>query len=96
MTTHGVSQLPVVQDGECVGSLREAELMGVVLADPALLDRAVEGVMDVPFPVVEGHADGQEVTRLLRQNHAVLVRHAGAIAGIVTRYDVVKALTQGR
>ena len=79
-----------------MGSVREAELMGVVLADPALLDRAVEGVMDVPFPVVEAHADGQEVTRLLRQNHAVLVRQAGAIAGIVTRYDVVKALTQGR
>jgi cystathionine beta-synthase len=96
MATHGVSQLPVVQDQACVGSVREAELMGAVLADPTLLDHTVDRVMDAPFPVVEAHADGEEVTRLLRQNHAVLVRRAGRIDGIVTRYDVVKALTQGR
>jgi predicted transcriptional regulator len=43
---------------------------------------------------VDGHRDADEVTRLLqRGNAACLVRENGALGGIVTRYDVVKALT---
>jgi cystathionine beta-synthase len=96
MTTHGVSQLPVVLDGECVGSVREAELMAAVLEDPGLLDRSVEGAMDTPFPVVDALTDAEEVSRLLRQNPAVLVRRDGSLDDIVTRYDVVRDLTQSR
>jgi cystathionine beta-synthase len=96
MTTHGVSQLPVLLDGACVGMVREAELMAAVIDDPALLDRPVEAVMEPPLPVVEQHADGAEVTRLLRRSPAVLVRRNGALDGIVTRFDVVQALTQAR
>jgi cystathionine beta-synthase len=96
MTTHGVSQLPVLVDDACVGTVREAELMAAVIDEPALLDRPVEGVMEGPLPVVEESTDGEEVTRLLRQNAAVLIRRGDRPVGIVTRYDVVQALTQGR
>jgi cystathionine beta-synthase len=94
MTTHDVSQLPVVADGECLGSLAESELMSRVIEDPSLLDHTVEAVMDSPFPVLDSHAPAEEVTRLLtRANGAVLVRENGDLSGIVTRYDVVQALT---
>ncbi len=96
MTTHGVSQLPVMAEGACVGAVREAELMAAVLADPGVLDRPVEGVMEPPLPTVEGATDSEEVTRLLRRNPAVLVARGGRAEGIVTRFDVVQALTQGR
>jgi cystathionine beta-synthase len=96
MTTHGVSQLPVLLDGASVGTVREAELMAAVIDEPTLLDRPVEAVMEPPLPVVEQHADGDEVTRLLRRSPAVLVRRNGTLDGIVTRYDVVQALTQAR
>ena len=50
--------------------------------------------MDAPYPVLDGHVDAEEVTRLLqRGNAACLVREAGDLEGIVTRYDVVRALT---
>jgi len=49
---------------------------------------------DAPYPVLDGHIDGEEVTRILqRGNAACLVRDAGDLTGIVTRYDVVRALT---
>jgi predicted transcriptional regulator len=52
--------------------------------------------MGPPFPVVDAHVDAEEVTRLLaRENAACLVRDGGELAGIVTRYDVVRTLTQG-
>ena len=94
ITSFDVSQLPVVLDGECVGSLTESELMSTVIEDPELLDRPVESVMDAPFPVVDSHRDADEAARLLtRENPAVLVRDKGELKGILTRYDVVRDLT---
>ena len=94
ITSFHVSQVPVILDGECVGSLTEAELMSTVIEDPELLDRPVESVMDAPFPVVDSHLDADEAARLLtRENPAVLVRADGELKGILTRYDVVRDLT---
>ena len=97
MSSHGVSQLPVLHDDGCVGSVTESDLMAKVLADAGALDRAVETVMGPPFPVVEGRTQEDEITRLLTHaTPAVLIRNDGAIDGIITRYDVVRALTQNR
>ncbi|NNF27662.1 MAG: pyridoxal-phosphate dependent enzyme [Gemmatimonadetes bacterium] len=97
LSTSGVSQLPVLSGGECVGSLGERELMAAVLEDPSVLDQPVESVMDAPFPVVDQSVDSEEATRLLlRGAQAVLVRTDGDLAGILTRHDLVRALAAGR
>jgi cystathionine beta-synthase len=95
ITTHGVSQLPVMKDGECVGSVRESGLMRAVIEDPTLLERSVETVMGAPYPVVDATTDSEEVSRLLRSNAAVLVRVDSRISSILTRFDAVRTLTQG-
>lgn len=93
VTTHDVSQLPVLRDDACVGSIAEGTLMARVIEDPAVLDRPVESLMDAPFPVVDADAELPGLARLLtRQNPAVLVRRDGRITGIVTRYDMVRYL----
>ncbi|HEX7049271.1 MAG TPA: pyridoxal-phosphate dependent enzyme [Longimicrobiales bacterium] len=93
MRVHDISQLPVLRDGDCIGSVSEATLMARVIEDPGLLDRATDAVMEAPFPVVDAHIDLNGVGRLLtRENPAVLVREEGHIAGIVTRYDMVRYL----
>jgi cystathionine beta-synthase len=94
MTAHDIGQLPVVLEGECVGSLTEARLMSLVIESPELLDKPVETVMSAPFPVLEGHVDSEEMMQVMKRgNAACLVRTNGALAGIVTRYDVVRTLT---
>ena len=94
LTSYNVSQLPVILDGECVGSLNDGELMSSVIEDPELLDRPVESIMDAPFPVVDGHMDAEGAAQLLtRKNSAVLVREEGEIGGILTRYDLIRDLT---
>ncbi len=94
ITAHDIGQLPIVQNGECVGSVAESDLMARVIQEPELLERPVESVMGPPYPVVDAHVDAGEVTRLLqRGNDACLVRQGGALTGIVTRFDIVKALT---
>lgn len=94
ITAHDIGQLPVVLGGECVGSLTESKLMAQIIEDPSLLDRPIESVMSAPFPVLDGHVDAEEVRPLLaRDNAACLVRENGALVGILTRYDLVQALT---
>jgi cystathionine beta-synthase len=94
ITSFDISQLPVVLEGECVGSLTEGELMATIIEDPELLDRPVESIMQAPFPVVDSHLNADEAARLLtRENPAVLVRDNGELKGILTRYDVVRDLT---
>ena len=94
ITAHDIGQLPVVLDGECIGSVIEGRLMAQVIEDPTLLDKPVEALMGVPFPVLDGRADSEEIRLLLaRDNPACLVRDGGALVGIITRYDVVRAMT---
>jgi len=94
MTAHDIGQLPVVLRGDCVGSLTETRLMSLVIDDPGLLDKPVETVMGAPFPVLEGHVDSDEMMQVMKRgNAACLVRVDGELAGIVTRYDVVRVLT---
>lgn len=94
ITAHNIGQLPVILDGGCVGSVEESRIMSRVIEDPAILDGPVESLMGAPYPVVDAHVDADEATRLLqRGNDACLVREAGVLTGIITRYDVVRTLT---
>ncbi len=94
ITTHDVSQVPVMREEQTVGSVAEDTLMARVLEDPALLDAPVTEIMGDAFPEVERNAGLEDVARLLtRSTPAVLVRQDGVLRGIITRYDMVRQLT---
>ncbi|MEZ4454966.1 MAG: pyridoxal-phosphate dependent enzyme [Gemmatimonadales bacterium] len=93
MSTWDVSQIPVVEEGECVGSLIEHTLMARALSQPALLDRPVREVMDDPFPIVDANFPADRLPAMLtRESPAALVRKDGKLAGIVSRYDLLQQL----
>jgi cystathionine beta-synthase len=95
ITGHDISQLPVCEDEVCVGAVPEATLMSRVIEDPAILDQPVAALMDAPMPEVDASAPLAGIGRLLgRQTPAVLIRRNGTLIGIITRYDVVRYLTQ--
>ena len=90
---HNVSQLPVLEEGQPVGSVTESALLGAVMEDPARLANEIREVADEPFPVVDADAELSEITsRLTRQNPAILVAENGSVSGILTRYDVIHHL----
>jgi cystathionine beta-synthase len=90
MGSYNVSQLPVVDDGENVGSVAESSLMAQAVAKPGSLARPVREVMDEPFPLVDADAPLDNVSVLLsRETPAALVQSNGGLKGIITRYDVL-------
>jgi cystathionine beta-synthase len=93
MSTYNVSQLPVLDGVDGVGSISEQALMAQALENPAVLDRAVRDLMDPPFPVVDGEWPLDRLTALLsRETPAALVRSERALTGIITRYDLLHQL----
>lgn len=93
MRQYNVSQLPVLDTGIVVGSLREEILMKALLETPKLYDDFVAKVMEKPFPIVEPGADMDQVYKLLmRGNPAVLVGEESRLEGIITRIDVIEYL----
>ncbi|MBV9959435.1 MAG: pyridoxal-phosphate dependent enzyme [Acidobacteria bacterium] len=91
MNEAGVTQLPVVEDGRSVGSLREHRILSRVLGNRELLEANVSEVMEESFPVVDVDASMSDVTRQLQSSPAVLVEEYGRITGIITRHDVLDA-----
>src|SRR5205823_5110365 len=65
MRQYNVSQLPVLDTGILVGSLREEILMKALLEHPKMYDDYVAKVMEKPFPLVEPGADLEQVYKLL-------------------------------
>jgi cystathionine beta-synthase len=93
MSTYDVSQLPVIDDGQSVGSLVEGSAMQRALEQPTLLDRPVREVMDPPLPEVESSLSLERLASLLtKDSPAALVRDDGKLAGIVSRYDVLRVM----
>jgi cystathionine beta-synthase len=93
MTEHDISQLPVCEAGDCVGSVPESLLMSKIIEDPGTLERTVADIMEAPFPVIDADLPMSRIGRLLtRQCPAVLVRIDGELDGILTRYDMVRYL----
>ncbi|HUF26735.1 MAG TPA: pyridoxal-phosphate dependent enzyme [Gemmatimonadaceae bacterium] len=93
MSQHDVSQLPVMDGANCVGSVSDWSLTTKSLDDTKLLDATVSDLMDPPFPVVDAEQPVDSVAKLLsKSNPAVLVRVNGAVRGIVTRSDMLNFL----
>ena len=89
MNELGLTQLPVLEDGKPVGSVRENRALSQVVKNRDLLEASVSEVMEASFPIVDVDASSNEVTRRLQSSPAVLVEEYGRIVGIITRHDVL-------
>lgn len=89
MNEMGFTQIPVLEDGRPVGSLRENRVLAKVVRNRELLESPVSEVMEASFPTVDVDASSNEVTRRLLSSPAVLVEEYGRIVGIITRHDVL-------
>ena len=92
----GVTQIPVLEEGRAVGSLRENRVLAKVVRNRDLLNSRVSEVMEASFPTVDVDASSSEVARRLQTSPAVLVEEYGRIVGIITRHDVLDLKNVGQ
>lgn len=89
---HGISQLPVFDQGRLVGTITESSLLAYVMrrrSEPGALQAPVRQLMSEALPQVPPETEVEAVLPLLTLFPAVLVAANGRLQGIVTRSDLL-------
>jgi cystathionine beta-synthase len=94
MREHDISQLPVIEGGEVVGSISETRILDILVSDPVAKRKPVAEYMEKPFPVISAEASIDEIAHNMdHQKPAVLVKH-GTGFDIITKSDLIFFLTK--
>jgi cystathionine beta-synthase len=90
MQVYNISQLPVLEEGRCVGSLNESSVMKL-LHDGIDCDRQeIAPVMGKPLAALDEGTDASEAyRRLLAGAPGLLVTRNGESVGVITRADLI-------
>jgi len=93
MVANSVSQLPVLDGKDVVGSLTESVVLNRLIDEPRAKDHAVSDSMGEPLSVVEASLPVSGLSQLLREAPgAVLVRKSDQSLRIITKSDLIEAL----
>jgi homoserine dehydrogenase len=92
MRKKGISQLPVLSDGVCVGTISERTILDLLVdrGQKKLEKLIVRHVMGPPLPELGASTPLVAVAKVLERRSAVLVTRGLDIVGIVTRADLLR------
>ena len=89
-----ISQIPVVDAGEMVGSINEVAVMQLIYDHADVAHQAVKDVMARPFPVLEETDEVEKAYKELSLGHgAVVVARKHAPVGVLTKMDIISYLS---
>lgn len=90
MQTHDVSQLPIFENKEPVGTLFEDNILDFALQGRDLRKLTIREVMDKPLPVISQDAPLGRITHILgNESPAVFVEMGSGTYEILTKYDLM-------
>lgn len=90
----GISQIPVTDSEQFVGSLTDSKLLHHLIDNPEIRNKPVADVMDKPFQFVSIHDTLDVMSSLLdKENKALLVRDRLNQVHIITRADLLVAMS---
>jgi cystathionine beta-synthase len=94
MRKFGISQIPVMKDNTFVGSIDDSAIYQTLVEKPELRDAAISSIMGPAFPIVKSGTHIEELCKLINKSTpAVLVEADSGEKHIVTRYDIISAMS---
>ena len=95
LNKYNISQIPVTENGHFVGSLNESYLFTRLIEDIEIKKQPVKRLMQSAFPIVGEKAPIEEVSKLItKDNNAVLLRDLGGNMHIITKHDIIEAVSK--
>ncbi len=93
MTQFNISQVPVVEGNEFVGSLDSGDLYAKMVIDPELKNQAVKSIMGKAYEFVDANCSLEELAKIInKENPAVLVKNMAGDTHIITVHDLIESL----
>ena len=97
MRREDISQLPVFEGKKLVGAVYEDDILGLMLKGREIKKMIVREVMTEAPPVISSDARIESIMRLVTpQKPAVLVQTGKASYDIITKYDILDAVSAGQ
>ena len=97
MEEYGISQIPVIENGQVLGNLNEVTLIKLLHDGIDLKEKPVSEIMGKPLPQIEDSIDISEHYRLLLSGYGgVIVRRGGVPYALLSRIDLVNFWTKNR
>jgi cystathionine beta-synthase len=95
LTEFNISQIPVTDGkGNFVGSINDTHLYAKLVADPKLKNQKIAAVAQAPFPVIGSEESIESISKKInKDNNAVIVNDKGGNVHIITKYDIIDALS---
>lgn len=95
MKQYDIEHIPVIApEGEMMGAISEGGLFQKVFSNPEIKTEKIEQVMEPPYPIVTFDMPVEKLSTLInKENGAVLSKDESGNYHIVTKYDVLQALT---
>ncbi len=94
LTKQGISQIPVKDGDEIVGSITDSKLLRLLLEDQTSSNEKVSAVMDKPLQFVGLDNTLDVLSSLIsKENNALLVRDQKNEIHIITQHDILMAMT---
>jgi cystathionine beta-synthase len=95
MNKFGISQIPVKNGNNFIGSLNDSVLFSKLFEDNSLKTKTVAELMDAPFPMVSPQAPMEDVSKLItKENNAVLMTDLAGHVHIITKHDLIQGISQ--
>ena len=90
---HGISQMPVLDNGKLAGILTESDLLHQMMTGRVDRDTVVAEVMERKVSTVSLHASSGELPRIFERGEvAIVVDDQRAVLGILTKMDLIEML----
>ncbi|SHN27097.1 cystathionine beta-synthase [Cyclobacterium lianum] len=94
MNEKSVSQIPVMEDGQVVGSLTDNKLLLKIIENPEIKDGPVGEVMEDSMHFVALDSTLDVLSSMVDKEKAVLVRDDMHRVHIITKHDILAAITR--
>jgi cystathionine beta-synthase len=94
MKENDISQMPVMDNGNMVGSITESAVLTYLLENPLNnTEKKVETMMDAAFPVVQEDLPYRQLAQYMSKKvNAVIARDKAGTFHVLTKYDIIQAV----
>ncbi|RYY00655.1 cystathionine beta-synthase [bacterium] len=90
MKEFDISQIPVMDNGEIVGSIQESNLLNIIFEDMGIISKSVKDIMKAPLPTVDSSERVSSVYgKLSGGTPAVIVTEHNKPVSLVTKMDML-------
>ncbi len=95
MQKYEIEHIPVLHEGEVIGSISENGLFQKIFKDPEIKHATVLSVIESKYPLIDFATPLEKISTLInKDNGAVLSKDEGGNFHIVTKYDILQSLTK--